>query len=105
MAYYPLPTTNSMQICNQCLGEMSMYNINWNGTKFRCVLNDNRSVVLYSNTGPPFRFYYRDIKRIELRLWFKVVLVLENREIILSGYRRKSIFNALNKYFIRQVYF
>lgn len=103
MSYQQLPTTEVGRICEYCLGDMTMYNIKWNGKKFRCVLNDNRSVVLCSNTGAPVRFYYREIKRVELRRWFKVVLVLENREVILSGYRRKSIFNAMKKYFMRQL--
>jgi hypothetical protein len=101
--YRRLNEVENIHICEECLTKLPVYSIKWNNKKFKCITNDGRGVTLYSNTSAPVTFYYRDIKRVELRRWMKTVLVLSEREIVLSGYRRKSIFNSLKQYFKRQM--
>lgn len=101
--YSRLYEVENNHICEQCLTKLPAYSIKWNNKTFKCVPNNCRAVTLYSKTSAPVNFYYRDIKRIEMRSWMKTVLVLADREIILSGFRRKSIFNIIRDCFSRQL--
>ena len=92
-------------VCDKCLEKLTTYTLKWNGKKFKCILNDNRKVVLTSPTSQPIIFHYRDIRCIEMRRWMKIVLVMKDREIVLSGFRRKSAFYKLKSYFSRQLLF
>jgi hypothetical protein len=89
--------------CESCLTEFAVFNLTWNKKRFSCVLNNKRSIVLMAPHSQPFRFYYRDIIRIDYRRWMKVVLVLADREIELKGFRARSAFKALRYYFLRQM--
>lgn len=101
--YDPLPQCPVKTKCEACLSPYKMYNMKWNKQKLKCVVNDTRSVIFYVNNGQPVRLLYSDIKRIEMRRWMKIVIVLHNKEIILSGYRRKSMFYHLKQCFVDQL--
>ncbi|MGI9554903.1 MAG: hypothetical protein ACR2M6_02910 [Vampirovibrionia bacterium] len=101
--YSRLYELESNHICEECLTKLPAYSIKWNNKTFKCIPNNCRAVTLYSKKSAPVSFNYRDIKSIELRSWMKTVLVLADREIILSGFRRKSIFNVIRGCFTRQL--
>lgn len=95
--YSALAVYHVKEICETCLSNYRQFHMKWNGHKIKCIVNDSRSVVFYPKNGSTMRLLYKDIKRIELRSWFKLVFVLSNREIVISGFRRKSMFNHLKK--------
>ena len=102
--YQPITNYESCNYCDKCLCAFPVYKLKWKNRKVDCVLNENRSVVLYSKNSQPVRYYYRNIKRIEKRSWMKLILVLdENKEVELRGWHRNSAFSALKKYFTRQL--
>ena len=101
--YSRLYELESNHICEECLIKLTSYSIKWNNKTFKCIPNNCRAVTLYSKTSPPINFNYSDIKRIEMRPWMKTVLVLADSEIILSGFRRKSIFKVIKDCFTRQL--
>lgn len=102
--YQPITNYDSCDYCDKCLSAFPVYKLKWKNKKVRCVLNDNRSVVLYSKNSQPVRYYYRNIKRIEKRPRMKLILLLgENEEVELRGWQRKSAFNALKNYFTQQI--
>ena len=102
--YQPITNYDGNDICEQCLAAFPVYTLKWKNKKVDCVLNDNRSIVIYSKNSAPVRYYYRNIKRIEKRSWMKLVLIMdEDEEVVFRGWQRKSAFNALKKYFIRQL--
>ena len=59
--------------------QFPIYNLKWNNKKVRCVLNDNRSIVISAKNSQPIRYYYRNIKRIEKRPWMKLVLIFSSQ--------------------------
>ena len=93
--YSALAIYDIKEVCETCLSNYKQFNMKWNGNKVKCIVNDSRSVVFYSKNGTSMRLLYKDIQRIELRGWFKLVFVLSNNEIVISGFRRKSMFNHL----------
>ena len=95
--YSALDVYDVKEICETCLSNYKQFHMKWNGHKVKCVVNDSRSVVFYSKMGAPMRLLYKDIKRIEMRSWMKLVFIIHNREIVISGFRRKSMFNHLKK--------
>ena len=102
--YQPINNYESCDYCDKCLCKYKKYNLKWNNKSFKCVLNDNRSIVLYGKHSQPVRFNYRNIKRIEMRKWMKIVLIMDHdQEIVFKGWRRKSVFNALKNYFTLQM--
>lgn len=101
--YDPLPQYPVKTVCEACLTPYKIYNMKWNKKHIKCIVNDTRSIVFYIKDGQPVRLLYKDIKRIEMRRWMKIVLVLHNKEIVLSGYRRKSMFNHIKQCFIEQI--
>ena len=102
--YQPLSNFTSCDYCDNCLAAFPIYNLKWNNKKVRCVLNDNRSIVISPKNSQPIRYYYRNIKRIEKRSWMKLVLIMDHdQEVEFRGWHRRSAFNALKKYFTRQL--
>ena len=101
--YSALAVYDVKEICESCLSNYKQFDMKWNGKKVMCIVNDSRSVVFYSKNGTSMRLLYKDIQRIEMRCWFKLVFVLSNREIVISGFRRKSMFNHLKKCLINQM--
>ena len=95
--YASLAIYDVKEICETCLSNYRQFHMKGNGHKIKCIVNDSRSVVFYPKNGATMRLLYADIKRIELRGWFKLVFVLSNREIVVSGFRRKSMFKHLKK--------
>lgn len=95
--YSALSVYDMKEVCESCLSNYKQFKMKYNKTKVKCIVNDSRSVVFYTRTGLPVRLLYQDIKRIEMRSWMKLVFVLSNREIVISGFRRKSMFNHLKK--------
>lgn len=95
--YSALAIYDIKEICETCLSNYRQFHMKWNGKKVMCIVNDSRSVVFYPKNGSPMRLLYKDIQRIELRGWFKMVFVLSNREIVISGFRRKSMFKHLKE--------
>ena len=102
MSYIRLPTYCEHSQCDYCFTPYKLYNVKWNKNKLRCVLNDNRSVIFYSNDKPPLRILYSDIKRIEKRGWMKMAFILKQNEIVIKSFRKNTMFNQLKKYFISQ---
>lgn len=101
--YSPLSMYEKTVICETCLTEYKQYNMKWNNYKIKCIVNDSRNVVLYTKMTAPLRIPYKDIKRIELRKCMKLAFVLTNKEILISGFRRKSVFNHLKRCLLNQV--
>ena len=105
--YEPIFNFESCNICNyceKCLASYPVYKLKWQNKNVKCVLNDNRSIVVYPKFSEPIRYAYRNIKRIEMRPWMKLVLILdEDKEIEFRGWRRKSAFYAIKNYFTRQL--
>jgi len=101
--YDPLPSCEMKTTCEACLSRYPVYNMKWNKQKLKCIVNDTRSVVFYTKCGQPVRLLYKDIKRIEMRRWMKMVIVLHDKEIILCGWRSKSMFYHLKRCFTNQM--
>lgn len=102
MSYIPLSTYYQHPQCDFCFTPYKFYNVKWNKNKLKCVLNDNRCVIFYSNDKPPLRILYTDIKRIEKRRWFKMAFILKENEIVIRSFKRNTMFNQLKKCFIAQ---
>lgn len=89
--------------CDHCLTKYEIYNFKWNKVPVKCILNDARGVVLYPKNSNFVRFNYKNIKRIEMRPCMKLILVLDDSEVVLKGFRRKTAFYKLRDYFQRQL--
>ena len=95
--YSALNVYDLKEVCENCLCKYKQYSMTWNNKTVKCVVNDNRSVVFYTKHGQPMRLLYKDIKRVELRPCMKLVFILHNSEIVVSGFKRKSMFNHLKR--------
>lgn len=101
--YDPLPPYEIKTVCEACLTRYRVYHMKWNKQKLKCIVNDNRSVVFYTENGQPVRLLYKDIKRIEFRRWMKIAIILNDKEMVLHGWRSKSLFNHLKRCFTNQM--
>lgn len=102
MSYVRLPSYYEHPQCDYCFTPFKFYNVKWNKQKLRCVLNDNRSVIFYSNDKPPLKILYSDIKRIEKRGWMKMAFVLKENEIVIKCFKKNTMFNHLKRSFLAQ---
>jgi hypothetical protein len=91
------------EICDSCLTHYKTYSMTMNNQKYKCIVNDNRNIVLISASGIPIRLPYKKIKRLEKRGWFSLVFVLSDKEILITGFRRNTMFNHIKTCFTNQL--
>ena len=95
--YSILSVYDVKEVCSNCLFNYKVYNMTLNNQKIKVVVNDSQSVVFYCNRGKTIRLLYKDIQQIELRSCWKVAFILRDSDMIVSGFRCKSMFKQLKQ--------
>lgn len=95
--YSALSLHDVKEVCETCMTRYKVYNMSWNKNKIKVVVNDARSVVFYMKSGQALRLLYKDIMRVELRSCRKIAFVLSDKDIVISGFRSKSMFKQLRE--------
>ena len=101
--YQLLPCSEIKKTCQACLSLYKVYEMKFNKLDVKCVINDNRSVVIYFNNGRTMTIPYTHIKSIESRKYFNTTIVLANSKIIVTGWKSKSLFRHLRQCLINQM--